>query len=284
MSGYESAEVVRDDEGRQYHIGLAPGEVAPNILLVGDPARAQLCADQFDAVRLSRHNREFVSFTGTHRGIDITVMGTGIGPDNMEIAVVELCQCVEQPTFIRAGTCGGLQPELDLGDLVISHGAYRLENTSLHFVGEGFPAVAHPEVVMGLLQSAEALQAPSHAGITATAPGFYGAQGRDVPGFPTRDPNILDGLVRQGVKNLEMEVSCLLSLAALRGVRAGAVCTVFASRPRNVFIEPEAKRPAELRCVQVALQAFHALAAMDAARGERAHWHPGLAPPAPEGT
>lgn len=277
MGSYESAEIVRDGAGRQYHLGLAPGEVARNVLLVGDPSRAQLCADRLDAVRLTRTNREFVAHTGVHRGLELTVVGTGIGSENMEIAVVELCQCVEDPILIRAGTCGGLQPGLELGDLVISEAAYRLETTSLHFVGEGFPAFAHAEVLLGLVQAAETVGAAWHAGVTATAPGFYGAQGRTVPGFAPRDPHIVDALARQGVVNLEMEISCLLTLAALRRVRAGAVCTVFASRPRNTFIDAGDKRAAELRCVDVAMEAFHALAAMDEARGTRPRWHPGLA-------
>jgi uridine phosphorylase len=96
--GFESAERVRDEQGRQYHIGLAPGEVARYIMLVGDPARATRVAGLFDSVELERRNREFVTYTGVHSGLRVTVMGTGMGGGPTEIAVVELCQLVDAPS------------------------------------------------------------------------------------------------------------------------------------------------------------------------------------------
>jgi uridine phosphorylase len=275
--GREPEGRARKASGRQYHVDLAPGEVAPFVMLVGDPARAQLVADMFDRVDLERRNREFVTFTGMHRGLRLSVMGTGIGPDNMEIAVIELCACTEKPTFIRCGTCGALQPEIQIGDLVVSQAAYRLENTSLHFVGEGYPAVAHPEVVLALIQAADEAGFAHHVGITATAPGFYGAQGRSVSGFAPRNPDIVADLQRQGVKNMEMEISSLLTLSSIRGCRAGAVCVAFAARPQGSFIDPGEKRAAEKRCVETGISAFHNVARIDRLRGTRPYWHPGLA-------
>jgi len=275
--GRKSEERARKAGARQYHIDLAPGEVAPYVMLVGDPARAQLVADMLDHIELERRNREFVTFTGTHRGLHLSVMGTGIGPDNMEIAVIELCACEERPTFIRCGTCGALQPEIEIGDLIVSQAAYRLENTSLHFVGEGYPAVAHPEVVLALIQAADEADLKHHVGITATAPGFYGAQGRSVPGFLPRNPDVIADLQRQGVKNMEMEISSLLTLSSLRGCRAGAVCVAFAARHAGSFIDPAQKRAAEMVCVETGISAFHNLARIDRLRGARPHWHPGLA-------
>jgi len=276
--GHPSSEHIQDIEGRQYHIGLAPGEVAPSIMLVGDPARASRVAGVMDEVNIERRHREYVTYTGVYQGRPLSVMATGMGPDNTEIAVVELCQCVQRPTMIRCGSSGGLQQGIELGDLVIAQAAYRLENTSLQYVGEGYPAVANGEVVLSLIQAADELNAPHHVGITATAPGFYGAQGRDLPGFPARNPNILSELERQGVKNFEMESSCLLTLASLHGFRAGAVCAVYASRHRQVFVSPEERDAAELRCVQTGLRAFQHLAARDRSRGDKPHWHPGLEP------
>ena len=277
MSGRRDSEHIRDGQGRQYHIGLAPGEVAPFVILVGDPARATRVAGMFDEIHLERRHREYFTYTGVHDGLPLTVMGTGMGPDNTEIAVVELCQCAAQPTMIRCGTSGGLQQDVRLGDLVIAQAAYRLENTSLQYVGEGYPAVADREVVLSLIQAAEEIGAPSHVGITATASGFYGAQGRTLEGFPPRNPHVLAELERQGVKNFEMEASCLFTLATLGGFRAGAVCAVLADRHAKVFVSDEEKENAELRCVTTGLRAFHHLAALDRARGNRAHWHPGLA-------
>jgi len=262
--------------GRQYHIGLGPGELASSILLVGDPGRAERVAELLERVELERRNREFVTFTGLHRGLRVSVMGTGIGPDNTEIAVVELCQLVAQPTVIRCGSCGGIAPQVALGDLVLSRAAYRLENTSLQFVGEGYPAVADPEVLLALAQAADELGVRYHVGLTATAPGFYGAQGREIPGFPARNPGVVEELARQGVLNMEMEASCLFTLAGLRGFRAGAVCAVYAARHHGSFVTEKEKHAAEGRCIEVALRALPIAESMRQARGDRPVWHPGL--------
>lgn len=273
---YQSAESIRHPQGLQYHINLAPGELAEYILLVGDPARAELAASMFAEIQLERRHREYVTFTGSYQGIRVSVMATGIGPGAMEIAVIELSQCVERPTFIRCGSCAALQEGIKLGDLIISQAAYRLENTSAHFVGDGYPAVSDPEVLLSLVQAADELGIPQHIGITATAPGFYGAQGRRIGSFLPRETNLVTDLQRQGVKNLEMEISTLFILAMLSGARSGAVCAVFGSRHDDSVIMPEEKDPIERRCVETGLRAFINLAALDGARGRRPRWHPGL--------
>ena len=134
-------------------IGCKPGDVAPYVLLCGDPARAHLVADRFDDARGPITHREYVTITGAYKGIPITIMATGMGSDNTEMAYVELSQIVENPTCIRIGSSGALRKEMELGDLVISSGAVRLENTSTSYVPEGFPAVAHYECVLALLEA-----------------------------------------------------------------------------------------------------------------------------------
>ncbi|MBI3273324.1 MAG: nucleoside phosphorylase [Planctomycetes bacterium] len=278
---FHSAEIVKTGEGKQYHIGVRPGEAAPYILLCGDPARATRVSKYFDAVEYERSNREYRTYTGTYKGIPVTVMATGIGCDNTEIAVVELSQCVEQPTFVRIGSCGALKKEIKLADLVISSGAVRLENTSLYFVNEGYPAVAHYEVVLALLQAARARGLPHHLGLTATAPGFYGAQARKVPGFPPRFPDLEKDLERMNVSNFEMETSLLFTLASLRGVRAGAVCAAYANRHANTFIDTDTKDRAELSCIECGLGALEILYQMDGEKrkAKAQHWTPELARP-----
>jgi len=256
---HRAADRVIDSAGRPYHIGVGPGEIAPSILLVGDPARAERCAARLTAPRHFK-NREFTTFTGSFEGIPLSVMATGIGCDNTEIAVIELAAILESATLVRAGTCGGVQPDLALGDLVITWGAVRLENTSTQFVPEGYPAVAHPDVIRALERAAGEIGAPWRTGMTATAPGFYGGQARDVPGFPSRHPDRIEELARIGVLNIEMETSTLLTLASLRGFRAGAVCTVFAERARNRFVAADEKQGLEDRVVDVGLRALRALA------------------------
>ncbi len=273
---FTSAEIVSTAEGRQYHIGLAPGEVAPYILLCGDPARVHRVADYFEKKSDPISSREYVTVTGKYKGIPMTVMATGIGPDNTEIAVVELCQIVKNPTFIRIGSSGALQLGIELGELVISTGAVRLENTSTWFVCEGYPAVAHHEVVLALMEAAGKKKFPHHLGLTATAPGFYGAQARKVPGFPPRDPDLPATLDKMNVANLEMESSCLFTLSQLTGVRSGAVCAIYSNRHKNTFIDSDTKDLAEKRCIETGLTAFEVLAKIDRAKGKSKHWVPSM--------
>lgn len=263
---YKSAEVVSTEEGRQYHIGLAPKEVAPYILLCGDPARAYRVANYFEKKSKPITSREYVTISGVYEGIDVTVMATGMGPDNTEMAVVELSQIVKDPTFIRIGSSGALKEGIELADLVISTGAVRLENTSLAYVFEGYPACANYEVLLALMEAAAVQKIPHHLGLTATAPGFYGAQGRRVPGFTPRDPDLPQKLDTMNVSNLEMETSCLFTLASLRNLRAGSVCAIYANRHKNVFIDTETKDLAEKRCIETGLTAIKFLVKMDAAK------------------
>lgn len=262
--------------GRQYHLGAGPGDLADLILLVGDPERAAKVAARCTDVRFSHQNRDYLLYTGTHRARALSVVCVGMGSGCMEIALIEICQIVREPILIRAGSSGALQPEIQIGDLIISQGAVRMETASLGYVEPGFPAFAHAEAQLALVQSAAELGVRHHVGVTATAAGFYGAQGRSVPGFTPRDPELLERLTRQSVKNLEMETSCLLTLAALRGLRAGAVCAAFANRPQGSFIDEQKKQEVENNLIEVGLGALHKLADMRAQRGAHAHWHPGL--------
>jgi uridine phosphorylase len=276
---YHSAQIVRTATGKQYHIGAGPGDVAPRILLVGDPARADKVAQRFDKVHVRRTNREYVTITGDHKGEPLTVTATGIGCDNTEIAVIELSQCVDAPTFIRVGSCGALAPGIALGDLVISSGAVKLESTSSYFVPEGYPSVAHHECVVALVEATADLKGRAvHVGLTATASGFYGAQGRQVPGFPPRDPELPAKLGALGVKNMEMEASLLFTLASVRGLRAGAICAVYANRQADTFVDTDLKDRAESACIDAGLGAFEVLARMDRARAAAGapRWRPGL--------
>ena len=271
-----TAETMSSPGGRQYHIGASPGDVARYLLLVGDPERAKLAADQLTDVRFEHAHRDYHTYTGQHQGLALSVMCVGMGAGCMEIAVVELCQIVERPTMIRAGSAGALAPEVALGDLVITQGALRMESASLGYVEPGFPAFAHAEAQLALVRAADELQVRYHVGVTATAPGFFGAQGRALPGFPPRDETLLTRLVRQGVKNLEMETSCLLTLAALRGFRAGSVCATFGSRHHDTVLDEAGRARAEANVIGVGLTALHHLADMERSTGARPHWHPGL--------
>jgi len=263
---------------RQYHIGLGPGDLAEYILLPGDPERVQRIATRLDNLEGLRQHREFASVTGTYRGERVSVVSTGIGTDNVEIVVAEILAITERPTFIRVGSCGALQPEIAVGDLIISSGSVRLEATTSFFVHDGYPAVADYEAVAALVEAAAELGHRAHVGITATAPGFYGAQGRPIPRLPIRYPDLAEEMARQRVLNFEMEASALLVLAGLAGSRAGVVCAVYAHRPTGDFADGEVRSRAEANCVETGLEGLRNLAAMD--RQKRAvgadRWRPSL--------
>jgi uridine phosphorylase len=271
-----SAQRMSEPNGRQYHIGAAPGEVARYLLLVGDPERAELAASRLRSVRFTSARRDYRLYTGDHDGLELSVMCVGMGPGCMEIAVVELCQIVERPTLIRAGSAGAIQSDIALGDLVITQGALRMEGASLGYVDVGFPAFAHAEAQIALVRAADELGLPYHVGVTATAPGFFGAQGRAVPGFAPRHPDLIAQLARQGVKNMEMETSCLLTLAALRGLRAGAVCATFANRQHDTLVDAQQRDKAQRDVIETGLSALHHLARMEHETGKHPHWHDGL--------
>ena len=270
---------------RQYHIGLAPGELADYILLPGDPDRTARIASRFDSIELEHRHREFVSATGTYAGQRVSVVSTGIGTDNVEIVVAEILAITERPTFIRIGSCGALQPGMELGDLVISTGAVRLEATTSFFVHDGYPAVADYEAVVALVEAAESLGHRYHTGITATAPGFFGAQGRPIPHLPIRYPDLADEMARQGVLNFEMEASALLVLATLGKCRAGVVCAVYAKRTTGEFVVGDVKDRAEAAAVETGLESLRILAELDrqkrSAGAER--WRPSLWTTSPTG-
>jgi len=248
---------------RQYHIALGPGELAEYILLPGDPDRTARIAARLDSIELERRHREFASVTGTYRGERVSVVSTGIGTDNVEIVVAEILAVTERPTFIRVGSCGALQPEVGLGDLIISTGAVRLESTTSYFVHDGYPAVAHYEAVIALIEAAERLGHRAHVGITATAPGFFGAQGRPIPQLPIRYPDLAEDMARQRIMNFEMEASALLILSTLARCRAGVVCAVYAQRSTGEFIDGAAKDAAEAACVETGLDSLVILAGID---------------------
>jgi uridine phosphorylase len=272
-----SAERMSDGEGRQYHIGAAKGDVARFILLVGDPERAELAAARLSELRFTSSRRDYHIYTGRQDQLELSVVCVGMGAGCMEIGIVELCQIVERPTFIRAGSAGALQPDIALGELVISQGALRMESASLGYVDAGFPAFAHAEAQLALVRAAAELRLPYHIGVTATAPGFFGAQGRSLPGFAARDRELIARLAQQGVKNLEMETSCLLTLAALRGLRAGAVCATFANRSADTLVNAAQRDKAQHDVIETGLRALHHLARMERETGAGAHWHDGLA-------
>jgi uridine phosphorylase len=256
---------------RQYHIALERGEVAEYLLLVGDPGRVAKVSAHWDDVGLQRSNREITTATGTYRGMRISCMSTGMGTDNVEIVLAEVMEITDRPTFIRVGSSGALQPEIRIGDLIVSTGAVRLENTTDWYVRPGYPAIAHRDVVWALEAACRDLGVRYHVGMTATASGFYAPQGRAMRTLPVRYPELAEELRRAGVANLEMESSALFVLAGLAGLRSGTICAAYAQRVDGTFLEGAEKEAAEARCIEAGLAGIHLLWEIDHREGGDPH-------------
>jgi uridine phosphorylase len=261
-------------EGKQYHLEVEPGDVADAVLLPGDPDRVETIAADWEDHTVVADHREYRTVTGSYEGTPISATSTGIGSPSAAIAVEELAR-VGAETCIRVGSCGAIQPETDVGDLVITTGAVRQEGTSEEYVRPEYPAVADHAVVSALAAAAEQLGYDYHLGLTASTDSFYAGQSREgFGGFRGRgSEERIEELRRAGVLNFEMEASMLLTLAGIYGLRAGAVCTVFADRTTGEF-----RTEGEGRASRVASRAVSLLAAMDDSVDDTGAttWHAGL--------
>ncbi len=270
-----SAAAPQTEEGLQYHIWCKPGDVAPYVLLPGDPDRVPRISKYWDEKREVARHREYVTHTGKYKGAPISATSTGIGCPAAAIAIEELLR-VGAHTFIRVGTTGAIQPEIKVGDLVISTAAVRLDGASKQYVRPEYPAVAHYEVVMALIEAAETLGVRYHVGITASTDSFYTGQAR--PGYKgymqSWMKDLIPDLRAARVLNFEMEASIIFTLSNIYGARAGAVCAVLANRITDEFIMDAGVENA----IRVANEAVRILYEWDQVKREkgRAYFYPSL--------
>jgi len=201
---------------RQYHIGIAPGEVSTVALLPGDPFRVPMIAEFLDDVREVAHNREHLTMVGTYKGHPITATSTGMGCPSTAIAVEELAR-VGVTSFIRIGSSAATQRGVEPGTLLVSEGTLRNDGTSAAYAHPGFPAVPDLALTSALLDAtreiAEREGVQVHSGLNASDDAFY-----------AETPEWIATLERHGILNVEMESSALYVVARLRGLRAGMVC------------------------------------------------------------
>lgn len=201
---------------RQYHIGIAPGEVSSVALLPGDPFRVPLIAEFLTDVEDVAHNREHRTVTGWYHGKKITAVSTGMGCPSTAIAVEELAR-VGVTSFIRVGSSAALQPGIEPGDLLVSHGSLRNDGTTAAYAHPGYPAVPDLAIATELTrvaqEQADGQDYRVYAGINATDDAFY-----------AETPAWISQLNALGVLNVEMESAALYIVARLRGLRAGMIC------------------------------------------------------------
>lgn len=234
---------------RQYHIGIAPGEVSSVALLPGDPFRVPFVAEFLTDVKEIAHNREHRTMTGWYKGRHITATSTGMGCPSTAIAVEELAR-VGVTSVIRVGSSAGLQPGISPGDLLVSEGSFRNDGTTDAYLPKGFPAVPDLSLTLALQRHsarlAEAAGTRSHTGISASDDAFY-----------AETPEWIAQLSAMGVMNVEMEASALYIVARLRGLRAGMVCACSSNLVDGASLYDEknaALRDGWMRSIEAALE------------------------------
>ena len=161
------------EEGLQYHLQIRKGDVGRYVILPGDPKRCAKIAKYFDRAELVADNREYITYTGYLDGEKVSVTSTGIGGPSASIALEELVKSGAD-TFVRIGTCGGIDLEVKGGDIVVSTGAIRMEGTSREYAPIEYPAVPDLDVVNALVDAAKELDYPCHAGVVECKDSFYG--------------------------------------------------------------------------------------------------------------
>lgn len=274
---FQSAAAPFTESGLNYHLRISAKDVASTVLLPGDPDRVALISARWDSFEAVGANREFVTHTGIIQGMPITAISTGIGNPAMATVVESLVR-MGATTLLRIGTTGAIQPGIALGDLIIARGAVRLDGASKAYVRPEYPAAAHYEAVIALVQACEELGYRYHVGVTASTDSWYLGQGR--PGWqgyaPGYSRELLPDLQAAGVLNFEMESSALLTIAGLYQVRAGAIFSVVANRTDDTFQVVGVEK-----AVEAANRAAVLLRQMDDEKRQAGatFWHPGLRQP-----
>jgi uridine phosphorylase len=268
----KKTELIKNKDGSIFHLNLLPGDISEKIIIVGDPGRVDMLASLLKEVRVRKENREFRTVTGTFDTGEITIISSGIGTDNIDILINELDaitnidlntgKVVEEPislTFIRLGTSGGLRQDIAPGSVVVAESAIGFDGL-LHFY-EGYDwildtsladvlveylewpdTLAYPYAVKASRELLETFHFPEFLyGITISAPGFYGPQGRKLR-LDSFDNEINGKLSEFGYRgkvvcNYEMETSALYGLSALLGHKAISICMVIGNRVTGEFLQ-----------------------------------------------
>lgn len=212
----------------QYHIQVRPGEVGKYVLLPGDPDRVLRIAKHLEDAKEIAFHREHRTWTGTYKGIVVSATSTGMGCPSTAIAVEELAN-VGATHFIRVGSTGALQKGMNIGDIVVSTGAMRMDGTSRYYAHDGFPAIPDHFLTKALfeagLEKHKERDYRLFLGMNASSDAFYG-----------ETPELLQMLSDHRALNVEMEASAIYTVANMRGLKAGMVCAVSGNLVTNDVI------------------------------------------------
>lgn len=220
-----------EGSGRQYHTNLKEGDVGRYVLLPGDPKRCEKIAAFFDNPKLIADSREYVTYTGTLNGVNVSVTSTGIGGPSASIAICELTKCGAD-TFIRVGTCGGIREDILGGDIVIASGAVRMEGTSREFAPIEYPAVANFDVTTALIKASKALQLKYHVGVVQCKDSFFGQHEPEIMPVSYELENKWEAYKRMGCLASEMESAALFIAGDFLRARVGSCFLTVANQER----------------------------------------------------
>jgi len=229
------------------HIRCGLGDIAPYVIIPGDPGRVKRIVDQMDYAEKLAENREYVTYTGEYKGAKITVCSSGIGGPAASIAFEELIK-LGAKVFIRVGSAGGRQPEIPIGTPVVINASYRGEGTSMVYLPAPFPAVASLDVTNALVEAVEKQNVDYRVGIGFSRDAYY-----------VQDQALNKELTDAGVMAAEQEASILFIVGSKRGVKSGAIV----STDSNIYLEkqPTLAEKEELffkgerKCIKAALDA-----------------------------
>ena len=249
---------------KAYHLNLTKNDIkgAEHAILPGNPFRVETIARKFDPESMElAFNREYRTFLGKMKNVPVLVTSTGIGGPSTAIAVEELAQ-LGVKTFLRIGTTGAIQENINTGDVIITTGSVRLDGTSSHYAPIEYPAVADYKIIHALEQAARLTGINAHIGITASSDTFYPGQERydSYSGYVIRKlQGSLEEWRRLNVLNYEMESSALLTLCSVMGLKAGCVTGVVVNRVQREDIENHELNKGEENAVKTGIMAMKIL-------------------------
>lgn len=216
----------------QYHICAGKGDIGKYVILPGDPKRVEKIAAYLDDAKFVADSREYMIYTGYLEGEKVTVCSTGMGGPSTAIGVQELFNCGAD-TFIRIGTCGGMQLDVMSGDLVIATASIRAEGTTREYAPIEYPAVADHQIVNALIKASQKLEAPYHVGVAHSKDSFYGQHSPELMPVSYELENKWNAWVKMGCLASEMESAALFIVSSYLRARAGAIFMVVANQERE---------------------------------------------------
>ena len=250
------------EDNKQYHIGLGAEDIGKYVILPGDPKRCEKIAAHFDDAKLVGDNREYITYTGYLNGEKVSVTSTGIGGPSAAIAMQELTK-IGARTFIRVGTCGGMQKNIKSGDIVIANAAIRAEGTSKEYAPIEFPAVSTFEITSALKNASNKLDLTSHVGVVQCKDSFYGQHEPDKMPISYELENKWNAWLKMGTLSSEMESAALFTVANYLNVRCGSCFLVVANQEREkAGLENPVVHDTEM-AIKVAVEALRELIKSD---------------------